>query len=51
MAIYAFFIACIFGRQYVDAEKRDLPIYVYFLLWTVLQLLFYLGYGNVRYDM
>ena len=48
MATYSFFIACIFGRQYVDDGKKDLPIDIYFPLWTVLQLLFYLGLLKVR---
>ena len=43
MATYSFFIACLFGRQYVEEEKGGITADVYFPLWTVLQFLFYMG--------
>lgn len=48
LATYSFFIACIFGRQSLDEGSKDIPIDVYFPVWTVLQLLFYMGLLKVN---
>lgn len=48
LSTYSFVIACIFGRQYTDNGSTDISIDVYFPLWTVLQILFYMGLLKVR---
>lgn len=48
VSTYTFFIACIFGRQYIDDGTGGLPIDKYFPIWTVLQILFYMGLLKVR---
>lgn len=48
LSTYSFVIACIFGRQYTDNGSTDIAIDVYFPLWTVLQILFYMGLLKVR---
>ncbi len=48
LSTYSFVIACIFGRQYINNGSTDISIDVYFPLWTVLQILFYMGLLKVR---
>jgi hypothetical protein len=43
LSTYSFVIACIFGRQCIENGSKDISIDVYFPLWTVLQILFYMG--------
>ncbi|XP_046652814.1 bestrophin-2-like [Daphnia pulicaria] len=51
LSTYSFVIACIFGRQYTDNGSTDIAIDVYFPLWTVLQILFYMGLLKVAEHM
>ncbi|PRD36203.1 UNVERIFIED_CONTAM: Best2 [Trichonephila clavipes] len=49
LATYAFFGACIFGRQYVDApDKPDHNFELYIPIFTIFQLFFYMGLLKVR---
>ncbi|GFY76122.1 bestrophin-1 [Trichonephila inaurata madagascariensis] len=50
LATYAFFGACIFGRQYVDApDKPDHNFELYIPIFTIFQLFFYMGLLKVSY--
>lgn len=48
-ATYTFYAACIIGRQYIEGTK-EIPFDAYFPIWTLLQLLFYLGLLKVQQD-
>ena len=41
-ATYTFYAACIIGRQYIEGTK-EIPFDAYVPIWTILQLLVYLG--------
>ncbi|GIX91519.1 bestrophin-2 [Caerostris extrusa] len=44
LATYAFFGACIFGRQYVESPDRpDQNFELYIPIFTIFQLFFYMG--------
>lgn len=51
LATYSFFIACLFGRQYIGDGTNDFPANIYFPLWTVLQFIFYMGLLKVAEQM
>ncbi|KZR99159.1 putative Bestrophin-3, partial [Daphnia magna] len=51
LSTYSFVIACIFGRQCIDNGSKDISLDVYFPLWTVLQILFYMGLLKVAEHM
>nr|CAH0107821.1 unnamed protein product [Daphnia galeata] len=51
LSTYSFVIACIFGRQCIENGSKDISIDVYFPLWTVLQILFYMGLLKVAEHM
>lgn len=51
LSTYSFVIACIFGRQCIDNGSKDISIDAYFPLWTVLQILFYMGLLKVRAEL
>ena len=44
LTTYSFLVASILGRQYTDADvDKIFPIDVYFPIWSILQILFYMG--------
>jgi len=43
IAVYTFFVACLFGRQALDNHEGDM----YFPVFTFLQFLFYMGWLKV----
>lgn len=50
LATYAFFGACIFGRQYVDApDKPNHNFELYIPIFTICQLFFYMGLLKVSF--
>ncbi|XP_032798664.2 bestrophin-2 [Daphnia magna] len=51
LSTYSFVFACLIGRQNIDNGNKDIPIDVYFPVWTVLQILFYLGLLKVAENM
>jgi len=50
LAVYTFFIGCLFGRQFLDPEQNyegySVDLFVPFF--TVLQFFFYMGWLKVR---
>ena len=54
MATYSFFIACLFGRQWVDNVGNPMTSATtadyYFPFWTVLQFFFYMGLLKVGHS-
>ncbi|EFX64654.1 hypothetical protein DAPPUDRAFT_66073 [Daphnia pulex] len=51
VSTYTFCFACIFARQCLDNGSKEILIDVYFPVWTVLQILFYLGLLKVAEHM
>ena len=49
LAVYTFFIGCLFGRQFLDASQgydgHDVDLYIPFF--TLLQFFFYMGWLKV----
>lgn len=55
IAVYSYFLACLFGRQYLinesddhdDRHERNHEMDMYFPIFTVLQFFFYMGWLKV----